>query len=31
MYNYALNKHVDVELELNYFANVRTETATGIH
>jgi len=31
MKNYALNKHVGVELQLNSLADVHTEMATGIH
>jgi hypothetical protein len=31
MKNYALNKHVGVELQLNSFADVDTEMATSIH
>jgi hypothetical protein len=31
MNNYALNKHVGVELQLNDFADVHTEMATGVH
>jgi len=31
MKNYALNKLVGVELQLNSFADVHTEMAAGIH